>query len=453
MARDDAQLIKRRVFTDGGDLLREGLVPVSIPNTRKDLMAWWAKEDQRIADEEAAAAAAAAAEATAPPMPEPAELIAPLEQRVAALEGELSQLQGIATATPEAVLEGTMQIARAAGAAALVEAAGQTVIAQVDGVAAAADARLEMVEGQVAETAGAVGQLLVDGRERLDQVSAEMLAKTTKAISKRIAGLEVAASQLRGPKGDRGRVGQGLIAGAGKRPEKRPDGSDWAPGDSWLDTRAEGFQLEYLDAAGKWSKPARLVPAPRLIQATANVVDMAPRINSPQTIIRPGSGGGAGSGEHLLTRAANYNLPVTIADSSNWTTTTQDPTSGNLLLEVVAVDGAFAGKRGFASIAFNYSAGVSESVEYALLGDLANVFKFDLTVGRSPASVPSGITATLPPGASRTTLTLQILPDGGGGTGGVGQFLLSGVVLWTFRSKGRAQDPATATEQPAWNWV
>lgn len=191
MARDDAQLIKRRVFTDGGDLLREGLVPVSIPNTRKDLMAWWAKEDQRIADEEAAAAVAAAAEATAPPMPEPAELIAPLEQRVAALEGELSQLQGIATATPEAVLEGTMQIARAAGAAALVEAAGQTVIAQVDGVAAAADARLEMVEGQVAETAGAVGQLLVDGRERLDQVSAEMLAKTTKAISKRIAGLRL----------------------------------------------------------------------------------------------------------------------------------------------------------------------------------------------------------------------------------------------------------------------
>jgi hypothetical protein len=303
-------MIQRRVFTDGGELIREGLAPKDVPNTRKDLMAWWAKEDQRIAAEEAAAAAAAAAEAAAPPEPTTEDQLVELADRVGALQAELAEtrerlkaLDQLELASPESIAACAMAAAMAAGSAEATITAGQKARDELQATADAADARLQTLEGQVGETAAAVGQLLADGRQRLDQVGAEMLAKTTSAISKRIAGLEVQAAQLRGPTGARGRVGQGLIAGAGKRPEKRPDGQDWAPGDSWLDTKAEGFLLSYMDAAGEWSKPTRLVPAPKLINATANVLDMAPRntILVSNNIKFPGGGGGGGSAPILET--------------------------------------------------------------------------------------------------------------------------------------------------------
>ena len=56
MARADEQLINRRVYTDKGELLREGLVPLSIKNERAALMAHWAEQDRQDAEAEAAAA-------------------------------------------------------------------------------------------------------------------------------------------------------------------------------------------------------------------------------------------------------------------------------------------------------------------------------------------------------------------------------------------------------------
>ena len=179
MARADEQLINRRVYTDKGELLREGLVPLSIKNERAALMAFWAEQDRQDAEAEAAAAQAAVEELQAPVVPDAAELVAPLVDRLAAVEGRLDVVNQLAVATPEQVLAGTMAISRAAGAAALVEAVGQTVIRQVDAAAAAADGQLKAIEGQVKATAEATGQLLVDGRESLERMRAEMLAKLT----------------------------------------------------------------------------------------------------------------------------------------------------------------------------------------------------------------------------------------------------------------------------------
>ena len=274
--------------------------------------------------------------------------------------------------------------------------------------------------------------------------------------------LRETVSTLVGPQGEqgqRGLAGSGVayvddnptrieITSLGERFYGRPV----VPGDLAFWRTPDSLQV-FRSADGRaWQQIDEIVNRQELVSQPLSILDKSTQVyaNTVQTITGAGSGGGGG--ERLLARSASYNLPVTIADSSNWTTTTQDPTSGNLLLEVTAVDGAFAGKKGFASIAFNYSAGVSESVEYALLGELANLFKFDLTVGRSPAAVPSGITATPPPGATRTTLTLQILPDGGGGTGGVTQFLLSGVVIWVVSALGKADSLTAATEQPGWVW-
>jgi hypothetical protein len=448
-----AQLVMRHVYNAKNELIREGLVPKDIANTREALMAYWEEEDARQAEAEAAEAEKRAAELSAPQEPGAAELVEPLAERLASAEAELETLRGLKTATPDAVLEGTMQIARAAGAAALVEAAGQTVIRQVDAAAAAADGQLKAIEGQVKATAEATGQLLVDGRESLERTQAEMLAKLTSSISKRISKFELDVAKMRGPSGARGRIGQGLIAGAGKRPEKRPDGSDWAPGDSWMNTKAEGFTLEYLAADGSWSQPARLVPAPKLINAQQNVLDMAPRNNISLSTVRAGGGSGGG-GEKLLTDSAVKGGTVTIADSSNWTTAGhQNPKSGTVFVEVADAN---TGERGtvHAVIVTGNNVGDTRVTEFALLGSLfekgAASPDVDIDALIGGAVVPPGLTGVSPlPGATRTLVKIRI----GANLGTGGPYILSGMVFWNQRAEGRAIDLNQPSPQPAWIWA
>ena len=89
MARADAQLINRRVYDNKNQLIREGLVPLSIKNERAALMAYWEEEDARQAEAEAAEAEKRAAELSAPQEPGAAELVGPLAERLAAAEAEL----------------------------------------------------------------------------------------------------------------------------------------------------------------------------------------------------------------------------------------------------------------------------------------------------------------------------------------------------------------------------
>ena len=453
MARADAQLINRRVYTDKGEVLREGLVPLSIKNERAALMAFWAEQDRQDAEAEAAAAQAAVEELQAPVVPDAAELVAPLVNRLSAVEGRLDVVNQLAVATPEQVLAGTMAISRAAGAAALVEAATATTLVQLDGAVKAADERLAGIEGTVGQTAAAVGELLADVRASAETAEAQRDAKLATAISKRITQLEVQAAQLRGPKGERGRIGQGLIAGAGKRPEKRPDGSDWAPGDSWMNTKAEGFTLEYLAADGSWSQPARLVPAPKLINAQQNVLDMAPRNNISQSIVRAGGGSGGG-GEKLLTDSVGKGGTVTIADSSNWTTAGhQNPKSGTVFVEVADAN---TGERGtvHAVIVTGNNVGDTRVTEFALLGSLfeKGVASPDVDIDATPgnAVVPPGLSGISPlPGATRTLVTIRI----GANLGTGGPYILSGMVFWNQRAEGRAIDLNQPSPQPAWIWA
>ena len=453
MARADEQLINRRVYTDKGELLREGLVPLSIKNERAALMAFWAEQDRQDAEAEAAAAQAAVEELQAPVVPDAAELVAPLVNRLAAVEGRLDVVDQLAIATPEQVLAGTMAISRAAGAAALVEAATATTLVQLDGAVKAADERLAGIEGTVGQTAAAVGELLADVRASVETAEAQRDAKLATAISKRITQLEVQAAQLRGPKGERGRIGQGLIAGAGKRPEKRPDGSDWAPGDSWLDTKAEGFQLSYMDAGGKWSQPARLVPAPKLINSTVNTLDLAPRtlVSMPAG---PSAGGGAGGGEKLRSRMAPVNGSVPLADSSNWRNTTQDPTAGQLFLEYTAADGSLQGRKGYAAISFVWEPSSDSFTEYALIGDISGSYTVQLNIQRSAATpAPAAVIGSLPSGATATQVFAQLVPVPGGGASDTTQFLLAGVVLWAFSAQGTGVPLSQPTETPLWQWI
>ena len=95
MARADAQLVNRRVYDSKNQLIREGLVPLSIKNDRAALMAFWEEEDARQAEAEATEAAKRAAELSAPQEPGAAELVEPLAERLASAEAELETLRGL----------------------------------------------------------------------------------------------------------------------------------------------------------------------------------------------------------------------------------------------------------------------------------------------------------------------------------------------------------------------
>ena len=104
MARADAQLVNRRVYDNKNQLIREGLVPLSIKNDRGALMVYWEEEDARQAEAEATEAEKRAAELSAPQEPGAAELVKPLAERLASAEAELGILRNLKQATPNAVL-------------------------------------------------------------------------------------------------------------------------------------------------------------------------------------------------------------------------------------------------------------------------------------------------------------------------------------------------------------
>ena len=441
MARADAQLVNRRVYDNKNQLIREGLVPLSIKNDRAALMAYWEEEDARQAEVEAAEAEKRAAELSAPQEPGAAELVEPLAERLASAEAEIETLRSLKTATPDAVLEGTMQIARAAGAAALVEAAGQTVIRHVDAAAAAADGQLKAIEGQVKATAEATGQLLVDGRESLERTEAEMLAKLTSSISKRISKFELDIAKMRGPSGARGRIGQGLIAGAGKRPENRPDGSEWALGDSYLNVKPEGYQLEYLTADG-WSKPVRMVPEPKLINASVTHVDQAPKA----TVVLGSStkgGGGSGGAQRLAVRTLTSGIAGTLVDSSAWSAAGAEIHAAEILLRVsTGVGSAFLA----ATLNMNSDGRTWEYTEFSLLGELTNVagFEIDLRPYLGAPVFPVGVTPHAAGVNQEFFVDCTI-------RGEAGTYFCEGAVTYLVRAEGRTSSLAGA--EPLWQVI
>ena len=146
------------------------------------------------------------------------------------------------------------------------------------------------------------------------------------------------------------------------------------------------------------------------------------------------------------------NASVPLADSSNWRNTTQDPTAGQLFLEYTAADGGLMGRKGYAAISFIWEPSTSEFTEYALIGDISSSYTVQLTIQRSTAFVPGGITGTLPPGATCTQVFGQLVPVPGSGASTTTQFLLSGVVLWAFSAQGTSLPANQTPETPLWTW-
>jgi len=145
---------------------------------------------------------------------------------------------------------------------------------------------------------------------------------------------------------------------------------------------------------------------------------------------------------------------VMIADSSNWAGIS-DPTSGQLVVEIVALDGSLSGRRGFACIDFTWQPSGAQDSQAGLLGDLSGTFDLNLSFQRVAATAPAGLGISMPAATQALQVFATVVPDpGGGGTGGATQFRISGDLEWAHQSLGRSVPlNSSAGLKPLWRWV
>lgn len=220
---------------------------------------------------------------------------------------------------------------------------------------------------------------------------------------------------------------------------------------AWVVSRSGVTYRRYID--GGWSADApELEPRVEVASQPLLISDQSTKVNAPITIVRSGSGGGS-SGEDLLNNRMLLSTSTPIGDTSNHGG--EDIRSGEFELELRALDGSLAGRTLSLITAFNYDGGVAGPTftEYALEGSLKSVFEIDLSMYLAAASVPLGITATLPGGAQalRTSATVRPIP-GVTGTGGVTRFALRGSVEYNTLATGRAYGPNEQMPSLLWHW-
>jgi hypothetical protein len=451
-------MILRRVFTDQGQLLREDLAPKDLKNERATLLAYWEAEDRKKAEAELAAAEAEAARLAAPPEPTTEDQLVELADRLAALQGELGEMRDrlkvvdqLKLASPEMVAQASLAFSMASGSAEATILAGQKAREELQGTADAAEAQLKALEGQVGETAAAVGQLLADVRADHDKREAERDAKTTKTLLNRVIKFELDIAKARGPRGVQGPAGSGTSYGKGEPPEKHPTGRDWFVGEGYINyKKVDTLPLYVRLENGRWDTPVPTKQGDRLINATSNVLDMAPRSTNIITTVKTGGSGGSG-GEKLLDNRISLNSELAVGDTSNWAGVS-DPLSGTIELDIRALDGSYAGQSSVCIASFTWEASNDTWTEYALNGSLFDKFTINLRIQRSPAVAPAAYTGVMPPGASRIVVFAQPVLVTGAAAGGTTRFSLAGSVEYNHEAKKTVQLPNAAAIEPLWHW-
>jgi hypothetical protein len=366
----------------------------------------------------------------------------------------------LAMATPDEVLRGAAQIARVAGLASEIEAAATEAIAQVDGVAAGASERLAELDSQLASVVATAGQVVADCRAMVESNNAAMVAKTTAAISKRIAGLEVQAAQLRGPKGNTGNPGTCTTVGAG-RPEgpgalEPLIGRGAIQGDVYIDG-ADDNRRAYRWTGQVWE------PGPAMATVQVRDVKVSALDASVKTFPTVSTAAGGGSGGSLAAdpvflpaSTVQPNASILIGDSSRWQAGgSPEFRSGMVALQIVPADGPFGGGTNFIEAAFVVVAGGGDPFRFSegfALGRAidAGDLKVDLSGQIGPATVPGSLGVTLPAGtanACRIWITIKAPTP----PTGASRYFVTGRIEWSpAAATGAAPANSLLVKSPAW---
>ena len=464
------QRVMRRVYTDSGELIREGLVDKNIKNERQSLLDWWAAEDAQTAEAEALAAQseldrissleqAPQNEAMAIP-----GLVAAVDQHATLIEELNQRTAGLESAVPEETLRLASQIALAAGSAVAVEATARQVQEQIRTVGAEAQTRLDELDQRTAASVGQIVDLIVGSRQQLDLTSSQIVADTKRQVAALVTSTTARVEALRGPRGDKGAAGASTVIGAGV--PQGPDammpliGRGAVMGDCYIDGSDDARRAYRYDGKS-WDLNGPAMVSLQVRDVKISAMDASTKVTSLQVASGGGNSGlGGGGGESLLSRTVPSGGSAMLSESARWAIPLAAaglpaPDACTITLELTAADGSSsAGKKLFVTCKALYeplAPSTSSLTIYSELGELVGQVDVDFTIQSAPAVLPPGLPAvTIPPGV----LSYQVFARITSNTSGATQFLLAGAVSWM---QPNAVIPGSATTPPqivpAWSLV
>lgn len=434
------EMVLRRVYTDGGELIDERLTPDSIPNERGALLKWWADSDAAAASE-----AVAALIADEGPLPTDPALLA-LEDRLIqandqllVLNSRIRALEAIRLITPEAGVVLSQQIAAAAIAPQAIAGTLQAATDAITGTAAEAQARLDQLDEQVAVAVARLALLENSTTEAITSRAGALEAEFTRRLSDSLTLLAERAKDIKGDKGDTGRPGPGIGIGAGvpSGPEATVPvlGRLAIPGDTIVDASDE-LRIAYRwSGDGTWeagpsmSGPVKVVPVSAVVSSVSSV-SFDPTAKPPEI------SGGAESFAPLV--IASNSGPVRIWDSSRWAAGDPRQTvhAALLYLEVISTT---SGNRGSCLVNI-VERGMGAAWDYSVYGELGSFggdIQPDVEAVMAAVTPPAG--TTLPAGLP---MALHVSV---GLTGAVGRYALQGWVLPSLEAAADGKQP-----KPGW---
>jgi hypothetical protein len=470
MARNDEQLVMRRVYDANNVLIREGLVSKDVPNTRQALLEFWAAQDEADAQAEADAAAAEAQRLEALQQ-EPVNgeamaipgLMAAVEQQ-GALLAELDQRTSVLVAAqPDEVLRASLQLQLAAGAAQAVEATAQQAQGELKAIAEAAQERLDSLASDQAESLGRVADAVEWGRQQVERTSAQVEADAKRRVAQLVTTTTAQIADKRGPKGATGAPGTSFAIVPDDpnkvSAEALANRFRRAPiiGDTAAQQVPEGLLLWVL-MGESWEQSA-LVPADIRVESRPLAIsDHSTKVFPTMSTAAGGGSGGSLAADPVFLPASSVqpNASVLIGDSSRWQAGgSPEFRSGVVALQIVPADGPFGGGTHFVEAAFVVVAGGSDpfrfSEGFALgRGVAAGDLKVDLSGQMGPATAPGSLGVTLPPGTANAcriwvTITAPAPPAG------ASRYFVSGRIEWSpAAATGAAPANSLLVKSPAW---
>jgi uncharacterized coiled-coil protein SlyX len=430
-------MVDRRVWDDAGTMIiREGMVPSTVPNEKGALLAWWQEQDAR----EAAAAVAALIEEEGPLPTDPAVTVLQghLEDaagQLALLTRRIQQLEAVRIIDPEAGVALSQQIAAAAIAPAAIAGTLQEATEAINTTAAEAEQRLAQLDDQVAIAVARLRLLEDTTTEAISTRAGALEAEFTRRLSDGLGLLAERASLVTGDKGDQGPAGpgMGITSGApsGQDATTAALGRPAIAGDLLIDGSDE-LRPAFRWTGEGWERGPSMAGPTKVVPVSAVVSN-----NSTTTF----AAGAAGAANASSSAGAEAFIPQVVSgkagpsrvwDSSRWAAGTPAQEVHSALIYVAVVN-TKTGQHGSAMVNISGQGTVGFDVsEFAELGELAGAAQLNVTAQMGTPTPPPG--GALPAGAPNA-MSIFV------GVIGPNDYALSGWVLPALKQAPGGKQP------------
>ena len=431
--------ITRRVYDSQNVLIREGLVPDTVPNTRADLLAWWQEQDLLTARE---AALSALAPSDVPAGPDPALLadqIAETSDRLRLLQARLSSVEEQRLLDPDGATKLATDLARAQLAPATISALVDSATASLEGTATAARDDLTQLRAMVEEASVELDLLRAHTTTALAEAIAGQQAEAAQQRVRELNLLAERAKDIRGPQGDTGAPGpgMGITSGtpSGQEATTAALGRPAIAGDLLIDGSDELRPAYRFDGEG-WERgpsmagPTKVVPTSMVVSSNTSTTFAAGAAGAAN------ASNSAGAEAFIPQVVTGKGGPSIVWNSSRWAGGVPAQEVHSALLYVAVVN-TKTGLHGSAMVNISGQGTIGFDVTtFAEIGEFAGAARLNVTAQMG--------TATPPPGGALAAGTPNAMSIFVGVTG-PDSYAVSGWVLPALK-----QAPGGKQPQPGW---